>query len=78
MSWWSAVIHRVSDRRMSGVQPAQGDVEARDAISRARRSQVEARSQLTEMRALTNEIHRERVRNHLAKDIYDSMRRRRA
>jgi hypothetical protein len=76
MRWWSALIRRRTSNRRGSRTMTSGDPEARNAINRARRSQVEARTNLTEMRALTSQLHHEVTANHLAQDIYDSMRRR--
>lgn len=50
--------------------------EAKQALARAHASKTEAVSHLTEAREKNAEIRREIIVNHLARDIYESMRRR--
>jgi hypothetical protein len=54
---------------------AEGDDDPQQAIDRARTARARADKHLSTVRAMSGELRRERVRNHLAADVYEAMRR---
>ena len=54
---------------------AEGDDDPQQALARARAAKTLARGHLSTVRQVTGELHRERVVNHLAADVYEAMRR---
>lgn len=73
MRWWWRSRQR---QRRAGVRNMVDVTEAQAALERARAARDDAAGHLAEVRLTGREIRAERVRNHLARDVYEAMRHR--
>jgi hypothetical protein len=77
MRWWRRGQTAEQKRVREGAVRAESNDEPQQALDRARAAKTSAAQHLATARGMSGELRRERVVNHLATDVYESMRRRR-